>query len=184
MCALQQVVGGDAVVSCTGATAFPRRVGWCVVGSVSRCLLPRLRGWMLWCPAPAPPPFLGVWVGGDCLWAVSGCAVWADVWVGGRFVAATLVAASRCPHSLKATPARTAPARTSPPLTHNTHSRPCHCSNRWKDNNGPEQTDWVGARNLIAACPPSLRRFVLTTSAGVERSDQLPFSILNLFGEW
>lgn len=41
----------------------------------------------------------------------------------------------------------------------------------------------MSVRNLVRACPPSLKRFVLTTSAGVERSGQFPFSILNLFGE-
>lgn len=57
-------------------------------------------------------------------------------------------------------------------------------SARWRDNNGPEQTDYVAATNLIkaAAAQGSLQRFVLTTSVGVERYDQLPFSILNLFG--
>lgn len=40
----------------------------------------------------------------------------------------------------------------------------------------------MSVRNLVHACPPSLKRFVLTTSAGVERSGQFPFSILNLFG--
>jgi hypothetical protein len=37
--------------------------------------------------------------------------------------------------------------------------------------------------NLVHACKPNLKRFVLTTSAGVERYNKLPFSILNLFGE-
>ncbi|KAI7845420.1 hypothetical protein COHA_000973 [Chlorella ohadii] len=55
-------------------------------------------------------------------------------------------------------------------------------SKRWDGGNNPEQTDYVSVRNLVRACPPSLKRFVLTTSAGVERSGQFPFSILNLFG--
>lgn len=55
---------------------------------------------------------------------------------------------------------------------------------RWDGGNNPEQTDFVSVANLVRACPPSLRRFVLTTSAGVERSGQFPFSILNLFGGW
>ena len=38
-------------------------------------------------------------------------------------------------------------------------------------------------RNLIDATPKSVKRFVLTTSAGVDRSNKIPFSILNLFGE-
>lgn len=53
---------------------------------------------------------------------------------------------------------------------------------RWDGNNGPEQTDYVAVKNLIAATPKSVKRFVLTTSAGVERSGQFPFVILNLFG--
>lgn len=58
---------------------------------------------------------------------------------------------------------------------------PCAC--RWDGGNNPEQTDYVSVRNLVHACPPSLKRFVLTTSAGVERSGKFPFAILNLFGE-
>ena len=38
-------------------------------------------------------------------------------------------------------------------------------------------------RNLIEATPKSVKRFLLTTSAGVDRSNKIPFSILNLFGE-
>lgn len=55
-------------------------------------------------------------------------------------------------------------------------------SKRWDGNNGPEQTDYVSVVNLIRACPAGLKRFVLTTSAGVERYTQFPFAILNLFG--
>jgi nucleoside-diphosphate-sugar epimerase len=54
---------------------------------------------------------------------------------------------------------------------------------RWDGDNGPEKTDYVSVKNLILACPKDVKRFVLTTSAGVERQDQLPWSILNLFGE-
>ena len=55
---------------------------------------------------------------------------------------------------------------------------------RWDGGNGPEQTDFISVRNLVQACSPSsVKRFVLTTSAGVERYNQLPFSILNLFGK-
>jgi len=56
-----------------------------------------------------------------------------------------------------------------------------HC--RWTGNNGPEQTDYIAMRNLIDATPKSVKRFILTTSAGVDRSNKIPFSILNLFGE-
>lgn len=56
-------------------------------------------------------------------------------------------------------------------------------SKRWDGNNGPEQTDFVAVRNLVeAAAPMGLKRFVLTTSAGVERQNKLPYIILNLFG--
>lgn len=54
---------------------------------------------------------------------------------------------------------------------------------RWTGNNGPEQTDLIAMRNLIEATPKSVKRFVLTTSAGVDRSNKIPFSILNLFGK-
>ena len=58
-------------------------------------------------------------------------------------------------------------------------------SARWKDDNGPEQTDFVGVRNLVNATraqSPSCKRFVLVSSIGVERTNQMPFVILNLFG--
>ena len=53
---------------------------------------------------------------------------------------------------------------------------------RWDGDNGPEQSDFVAVRNLLAATPRGVKRFVLTTSAGVERQGQFPFFILNLFG--
>jgi len=55
-------------------------------------------------------------------------------------------------------------------------------SKRWDGGNGPEATDFVAAGNLIRAAPQDLRRFVHVTSAGVERTGQLPWVILNLFG--
>ena len=56
-------------------------------------------------------------------------------------------------------------------------------SARWKGGNTPEQTDFVAVKNLIAATPKdTVRRFILCTSAGVERADQFPFVILNAFG--
>lgn len=57
-------------------------------------------------------------------------------------------------------------------------------SKRWDNDNTPEQTDYVANKNLIEAArkAPALKRFVLCTSAGVERSGQFPFIILNLFG--
>lgn len=58
----------------------------------------------------------------------------------------------------------------------------CALHVRWDGNNGPEQTDYIAMKNLIEATPKSIKRFVLTTSAGVDRSNKLPFNILNLFG--
>ncbi|KAF8064552.1 hypothetical protein HT031_003352 [Scenedesmus sp. PABB004] len=55
-------------------------------------------------------------------------------------------------------------------------------SDRWKGDNGPRPTDYDGPRNLIAACPKTLKRFVFVTSAGVERRTQMPWAILNTFG--
>lgn len=70
-------------------------------------------------------------------------------------------------------------------------------SARWKDNSGPEQTDFVGVRNLVevvaeevkeregsasASGSSSFARFVLVSSVGVSRTDRMPFLILNLFG--
>lgn len=55
-------------------------------------------------------------------------------------------------------------------------------SKRWDDNNGPEQTDLVSNRNLFAATPKSIQRFVFATSTGVTRHNKFPFFILNLFG--
>jgi len=59
-------------------------------------------------------------------------------------------------------------------------------SARWRDDNGPERTDFVGVRNLVnaveAQSPGRCKRFVLVSSIGVERTSQMPFLILNLFG--
>ena len=55
-------------------------------------------------------------------------------------------------------------------------------SKRWDGGNNPEQTDYIGVKNLIESTPSSIKRFILTTSAGVERSNQFPFIILNAFG--
>lgn len=61
-------------------------------------------------------------------------------------------------------------------------TRLLYIRNRWDDDNGPEQTDLVSNRNLIAATPRGIQRFVFATSTGVERYNQFPFVILNLFG--
>jgi len=55
-------------------------------------------------------------------------------------------------------------------------------SKRWDGGNNPENTDFVAVKNLVDATPKDIKRFVLTTSAGVERSGQFPWLILNLFG--
>lgn len=55
-------------------------------------------------------------------------------------------------------------------------------SKRWDGGNNPEQTDFVAVKNLVDSCPKDIKRFVLTTSAGVERSGQFPWLILNAFG--
>jgi uncharacterized protein YbjT (DUF2867 family) len=59
-------------------------------------------------------------------------------------------------------------------------------SDRWNGNNGPRPTDLDGNLNLINACPrassSALKRFLLVTSAGVERQDQFPWFVLNLYG--
>lgn len=58
-------------------------------------------------------------------------------------------------------------------------------SKRWFGGNGPRATDDEGVRNLVAAAKgatPGVKRFVLVSSAGVDRSDKPPYSILNLFG--
>lgn len=53
---------------------------------------------------------------------------------------------------------------------------------RAKARNSPEQVDAEGVRNLVAAAPSDLKRFVFVSSCGVERKDQPPFSFLNAFG--
>ncbi|GJP37920.1 hypothetical protein CLOM_g22369 [Closterium sp. NIES-68] len=55
-------------------------------------------------------------------------------------------------------------------------------SKRWDGDNGPEQTDYIGVKNLLAALPSTLSRIIFVSSAGVERYNQLPYNILNLFG--
>ena len=52
---------------------------------------------------------------------------------------------------------------------------------RWKGDNSPEKTDKVAIANLIQYTPSDIGRFVLISSAGVTRTDQFPFVILNLF---
>ncbi|XP_057790202.1 protein TIC 62, chloroplastic [Salvia miltiorrhiza] len=55
-------------------------------------------------------------------------------------------------------------------------------SRRWDGDNTPERTDWEGVRNLVSALPSSLKRIVLVSSVGVTKFNELPWSIMNLFG--
>lgn len=48
--------------------------------------------------------------------------------------------------------------------------------------NRPGQVDGEGVANLVAAVQTNLERFVFLSSIGIERKDQVPFSILNAFG--
>ncbi|KAF5729445.1 NAD(P)-binding Rossmann-fold superfamily protein isoform 1 [Tripterygium wilfordii] len=55
-------------------------------------------------------------------------------------------------------------------------------SRRWDGDNTPERVDWEGVRNLVSALPSSLKRIVLVSSVGVTKFNELPWSIMNLFG--
>ncbi|KAL6205098.1 hypothetical protein ACLB2K_022362 [Fragaria x ananassa] len=55
-------------------------------------------------------------------------------------------------------------------------------SKRWSGDNTPEKVDWEGVRNLVSALPRSLKRVVLVSSVGVTKFNELPWSIMNLFG--
>lgn len=55
-------------------------------------------------------------------------------------------------------------------------------SRRWDGDNTPERVDWEGVRNLVSISPRTLKRFVLVSSIGVTKSNELPWSIMNLFG--
>ncbi|KAG5629085.1 hypothetical protein H5410_000802 [Solanum commersonii] len=64
-------------------------------------------------------------------------------------------------------------------LLHRDH---CFPSRRWDGDNTPERVDWDGVRNLVSAFPKSLKRIVLVSSIGVTKFNELPWSIMNLFG--
>ncbi|WVZ16537.1 hypothetical protein V8G54_009519 [Vigna mungo] len=55
-------------------------------------------------------------------------------------------------------------------------------SRRWDDDNTPERVDWMGVKNLVSALPSSVKRVVLVSSIGVTKFNELPWSIMNLFG--
>jgi uncharacterized protein YbjT (DUF2867 family) len=55
-------------------------------------------------------------------------------------------------------------------------------ANLFQPANSPQVVDGEGVRNLVAAAPRDLKRFVFVSSCGVLRKDELPFNILNAFG--
>ncbi|KMT14575.1 hypothetical protein BVRB_4g073450 [Beta vulgaris subsp. vulgaris] len=55
-------------------------------------------------------------------------------------------------------------------------------SRRWDGDNTPERVDWEGLRNLISILPSTLKRFILVSSIGVTKFNELPWSVMNLFG--
>lgn len=55
-------------------------------------------------------------------------------------------------------------------------------ANLFQPSNSPEAVDGAGVKNLVAAAPQDLKRFVFISSAGVLRKDELPYNILNAFG--
>ena len=55
-------------------------------------------------------------------------------------------------------------------------------ANLFQPSNSPEAVDSEGVKNLVAAAPQDLKRFVFISSAGVLRKDELPYNILNAFG--
>ncbi|KAJ3704378.1 hypothetical protein LUZ61_008083 [Rhynchospora tenuis] len=55
-------------------------------------------------------------------------------------------------------------------------------SRRWDGDNTPEKVDWEGIRNLVNVMPHSVKRLILVSSVGVTKYNELPWSIMNLFG--
>lgn len=55
-------------------------------------------------------------------------------------------------------------------------------SKRWDGDNTPERVDWDGIRNLVSALPQTVKRLVLVSSIGVTKYNEIPWSIMNLFG--
>eukprot|EP00523_Entomoneis_sp_CCMP467_P014284 CAMPEP_0168774110 /NCGR_PEP_ID=MMETSP0725-20121227/4825_1 /TAXON_ID=265536 /ORGANISM="Amphiprora sp., Strain CCMP467" /LENGTH=294 /DNA_ID=CAMNT_0008823693 /DNA_START=12 /DNA_END=894 /DNA_ORIENTATION=+ len=55
---------------------------------------------------------------------------------------------------------------------------------KWKGGNTPENVDKIAVTKLAnaAAKCPTMKKVVLVTSVGVDRTDQMPFLFLNLFG--
>ena len=55
-------------------------------------------------------------------------------------------------------------------------------TNLFQPQNTPQEVDGDGVKNLVAAAPKNLSRFVFVSSCGVLRKGSFPFNILNLFG--
>ena len=55
-------------------------------------------------------------------------------------------------------------------------------ANFFQAQNTPQAVDAEGVKNLVAAAPKELKRFVFVSSCGVLRKDSFPFKILNAFG--
>ncbi|KAG2540686.1 sanguinarine reductase-like [Panicum virgatum] len=55
-------------------------------------------------------------------------------------------------------------------------------SKRWDGDNTPERVDWDGIRNLVSALPQTIKRLVFVSSIGVTKYNEIPWSIMNLFG--
>ncbi|XP_051214366.1 uncharacterized protein At5g02240 [Lolium perenne] len=55
-------------------------------------------------------------------------------------------------------------------------------SKRWDGDNTPERVDWDGVRNFVSAMPKTIERLVLVSSIGVTKYNEIPWSIMNLFG--
>ncbi|NJN29796.1 MAG: SDR family oxidoreductase [Synechococcales cyanobacterium RM1_1_8] len=51
-----------------------------------------------------------------------------------------------------------------------------------KAQNSPKVVDAIGVKNLLAAAPADLQRFVFISSCGIQRKDSFPFNLLNGFG--
>ncbi|TVU47015.1 hypothetical protein EJB05_06591 [Eragrostis curvula] len=55
-------------------------------------------------------------------------------------------------------------------------------SKRWDGDNTPERVDWDGIRNLVSVLPRTIKRLVFVSSIGVTKYNELPWSVMNLFG--
>jgi nucleoside-diphosphate-sugar epimerase len=53
---------------------------------------------------------------------------------------------------------------------------------KWRGGNTPEAIDKLAVQRIAQACPETVKKIVLVTSVGVDRTSEMPFKILNLFG--